>query len=55
MWGIFEGETEVHVIPCDSEGLSLRPHLVDDLCVCHPEVEAVGEDGRLIITHKEVH
>lgn len=55
MWGVFEQETEVHVIPCDKEGLLLRPHAIDDLCICRPEIVEVGEDGRLIISHREVH
>ena len=55
MWGIFESESSVHVIPCDRRGDILPPHIADDLCSCRPDVIEVGEDGQLIMNHHEVH
>ena len=55
MWGVFEREDMVHVIPCDDEGVVLIPHIVGDLCSCRPNIIKVGEDGRIIFNHYEVH
>lgn len=55
MWGVWECEDSVHVIPCDDEGIMLRPHEGDDFCCCCPEAECFGEDGRVILVHHEVH
>lgn len=55
MWGVFKREESIHVIPCDRRGDMLIPHIADDLCPCRPEVIEVGEDGRLIMNHHEIH
>lgn len=55
MWGVFELDDSVHVVPINDD-LEIRPpHALDDFCSCQPEVPFIGEDGRLIISHNEVH
>jgi hypothetical protein len=55
MWGVWEGERTVQVIPCDGEGYMLKPHRFYELCSCRPEIVEIGGDGRPIIIHNEVH
>ncbi|OPY17018.1 MAG: hypothetical protein A4E74_01551 [Syntrophus sp. PtaB.Bin075] len=55
MWGIFECDDSVHVIPCDDEGIVLSPHAISDFCLCRPEAAEFGADGRIIVVHHEVH
>ena len=54
MWGIYEYEDSVHVIPCDNEGEMRLPHIGGDFCPCWPEAICFGEDGRYIVNHNEV-
>ena len=55
MWGVYECEDSVHIIPCDKEGIMYNPHIIDDFCLCRPEALDWGEDGRLILNHHELH
>ena len=55
MWGVFETEESVHVIPILDDGTIKEPHEIDDFCFCMPEAIEFGEDGRIIINHNEVH
>jgi len=54
VWGVFESEKDIHVIPMQDADHILPPHILDDFCVCHPEVIEIGEDGRLIISHNSI-
>jgi len=54
MWGVYEYENSIHIIPCDDEGIIFTSHIGDDFCPCHPECEHIGEDGRYIVNHNQV-
>jgi len=51
MWGVYETEFEVHVVPTDKDGYAVEPHILDLFCFCEPYCKQIGEDGRLIIEH----
>lgn len=53
MWGVFEYDESIHVIPCNEEGEKYPPHIGDEFCVCHPEIEDGG--NRLIVKHNQIH
>jgi hypothetical protein len=54
MWGVFEYDESIHIIPCDEDGKKFSPHVGHQLCQCQPEVIAWGEDGRIIFNHNQV-
>lgn len=53
MWGVFETDESVHVIPCDNKGFIKQPHLLDDLCICEPELEHEKDMDRYVMIHNE--
>ena len=53
MWGVYETEKEIHIIPLDKKGNTEPPHTIDCFCFCEPICEFIGEDGRLIINHNK--
>jgi hypothetical protein len=55
-WGVKENDDkkEIHVLPCDQNGIILNPHITDMLCGCNPSVEKTS-NGIFIIIHNEVH
>lgn len=53
MWGIFETEESIHVIPCDKSGYLKPPHSIDDLCSCEPELEHDQSMDRYLMIHNE--
>lgn len=56
MWGVYETDISVHVIPCDDEGNILDHHIIDDFCICRPEAIDVGADTlKYLLSHNEIH
>jgi len=55
MWGVYEYDESVHVVPCGEDGVMRFPHVGWDFCFCHPDAICFGEDGRYIVEHHEVH
>lgn len=54
MWRWFETKERVHVVPVDTDGKLLSPHILDDFCVCSPEAKEPFPGGKLIIVHNQV-
>ena len=54
MWGVFEYDESVHIIPCDKEGVKYPPHVGHQECPCQPELIELGEDGRMIFNHNQM-
>ncbi len=54
LWGSFSCAGEIHVAPCDDEGLIFNPHILDVFCCCHPEVNEQGHDGTMLVVHNQV-
>jgi len=54
MWGLFELDDSIHIIPIDQAGIIRHPHKLYDFCFCNPTAPELGEDGRLLIVHNEV-
>ena len=56
-WGVFDLKDtggvlrEVHVAPCDSQGLVAGGHLLDDICLCEPAVE-INKHGVRVVLHR---
>lgn len=55
MWGVFEEEDSVHIVPINDDLRIRPPHILDDFCPCCPEVPFIGDNGRLVISHNEIH
>jgi hypothetical protein len=53
MWGVFETDESIHVIPCDNKGFIKQPHEVDDLCSCDPDLEQEENADRYVMIHHE--
>ena len=51
MWGVFEVDNSINVAPVGDGEEIKTPHILDELCICEPEVKA--ENNMLIIIHKE--
>lgn len=51
-WGVFEIDDQVHVAPCDEDGKIEPPHILDDLCVCQPDVEWLEKE---FVNHRTMH
>jgi hypothetical protein len=41
-WGVFDGEGDKHVMPCDKRGYVLKPHLARKTCICKPKEKPPG-------------
>jgi len=54
MWRWFEIKGMVHVVPVNTDGKPLAPHMLDEFCKCVPEAKEYRSDGKLIIIHNQV-
>lgn len=55
MWGVWATEEEIHIIPCTEKGDIISPHTKDVLCKCRPEIIQVGDNGKLVMSHNQIH
>lgn len=51
MYGVFVGEIDIHVVPCDKDGYILHPHTLDGFCVCDPDVQEENAIGGFLVVH----
>lgn len=51
-WGVFEGESESHVAPCDPEGYVVG-HELKSSCDCNPKQDAGADNGQVVWVHNE--
>ncbi len=57
MWGVFETEESVHVIPINKDLKIRKPHTIDDFCKCYPKIVENGYgtiSDRYILNHNEI-
>ena len=55
MWGVFEKDEEVHIIPCDNDGYKFKEHEKNLDCKCQPEIVETFENGKMLISHNMLH
>lgn len=53
IWGVFSTSDSEHIVPSDKEGVSLAPHILDEMCCCSPVLEMVEGSDRLLVIHNE--
>ncbi len=51
MWGVFNRDDDVQVVPVDEKGEPMAPHIFDTECLCHPELE---EHDKLLVIHNQI-
>ncbi len=51
MWGIFEFDGSVHVVPVDEELVPKQPYMPHEFCICEPTIDTTND--RIIVIHKE--
>lgn len=51
LWGVFQGDDGIHVIPAETDCSPQYPHVIDCFCDCDPELEY--QDGEVVFIHKE--
>ena len=49
MWGVYEQDNDIHIIPCDENGKIHSDHIIDCFYDCEPIV--IEENGKLIFNH----
>ena len=54
MWGVFEYDKGIHIIPCSQNGIINDEHKVDELCFCEPEIIKIDSHKRWLVNHKQV-
>lgn len=55
-WGTFErwdgdSMTEIHVCPCTEDGYAAPGHVIDEVCLCEPEIIVDPQSLCRIILH----
>lgn len=55
IWGIYEGDDDVHVIPETRELEILLPHVRERECPCHPDIDSEGEEYKSVVMHNMIH
>ena len=50
MYGVFEENKTIHIIPVDDNEQPKDPHVVDEFCICGPDIKEVN--GCLLVTHQ---
>lgn len=53
MWGVWEREDGMHVIPSDNDGFVVEGHEIDPSCYCNPVMEQDLTMFKPVWVHRE--